>query len=112
MDEYSRKYLMDVLTACEEVASFFPRKCIFSDFQADTLRQRAVERDAEIMGEALNQLHKHNPNIVLDDARAIIATRNRVIHGYDSVTPEFLWSLVINHIPKLKQDVVAILEQE
>ena len=112
MDEYSRKYLTDVLNACEEVASFFPGKCIFADFQSDTLRQRAVERDAEIMGEALNQLHKHNPNIILDDARAIIATRNRVIHGYDSVTPEFLWSLVINHIPKLKQDVVAILEQE
>ena len=69
MDEYSRKYLIDVLTACDEVASFFPDKCIFADFQYDTLRQRAVERNVEIMGEAINQLHKYNPSIVLSDAR-------------------------------------------
>ncbi|MBQ9864867.1 MAG: DUF86 domain-containing protein [Bacteroidales bacterium] len=112
MDEYSRKYLIDVLTACDEVASFFPDKCIFADFQYDTLRQRAVERNVEIMGEAINQLHKYNPSIVLSDARSIIATRNRVIHGYDSVTPEFLWSLIINHIPRLRQEVSLILEQD
>ena len=44
MDEYSQKYLMDVLNACEEVESFFGGKKIFSNFQTDILRQRAVER--------------------------------------------------------------------
>ncbi|MBR3411822.1 MAG: DUF86 domain-containing protein [Bacteroidales bacterium] len=43
---------------------------------------------------------------------SIIATWNRVIHGYDSVTPEFLWSLIINHIPRLRQEVSLILEQD
>lgn len=101
---------MDVLAVCDEVDSFFPDKRLFADFQKDTLRQRAVERCVEIMGEAINQLQKHNPSITLPDARAIVATRNRVIHGYDSDTPEFLWSLVINHIPKLRQDVAALLD--
>lgn len=41
--------------------------------------------------------------------KAIISTRNRVIHGYDSVTPEFLWSLVIRYIPMLLQDVESLL---
>ena len=110
MDEYSKKYLMDVLVACEEVESFFGGKKIFASFQTDILRQRAVERNVEIMGEAINQLLKHDPTIVLPNAKAIIGTRNRVIHAYDNVTPEFLWSLVINHIPKLHQDVVGLLK--
>lgn len=110
MDEYSKKYLMDVLTACEEVETFFVGEKVFSNFQTDILRQRAVERNVEIMGEAINQLLKHDPKIVLDNAKAIISTRNRVIHAYDNVTPEFLWSLVINHIPKLHQDVEDLLK--
>lgn len=110
MDEYSRKYLMDVLTACEEVESFFEGKKIFANFQTDILRQRAVERNVEIMGEAINLLLKHDPSVALPNAKAIIGTRNRVIHAYDNVTPEFLWSLVINHIPKLHQDVAELLK--
>lgn len=110
MDEYSKKYLMDVLTACEEVESFFEGEKVFSAFQTDILRQRAVERNVEIMGEAINKLLKHNSTIILENAKAIIGTRNRVIHAYDNVTPEFLWSLVINHIPKLHQDVADLLK--
>ena len=101
---------MDVLTACEEVELFFGDEKIFANFQTDILRQRAVERNVEIMGEAINQLLKHNSSIVLPNAKAIIDTRNRVIHSYDNVTPEFLWSLVINHIPKLHQDVMEFLK--
>lgn len=101
---------MDVLTACEEVESFFEGKKIFANFQTDILRQRAVERNVEIMGEAINLLLKHDPSVALPNAKAIIGTRNRVIHAYDNVTPEFLWSLVINHIPKLHQDVAELLK--
>ena len=112
MDEYSKKYLLDVKYACEEVDSFFQGKKLFANFQTDILRQRAVERNVEIMGEAINQLVKHDSAIILPNAKAIIGTRNRVIHAYDNVTPEFLWSLVINHIPKLYEDVVALLREQ
>ena len=103
---------MDVLNACEEMESFFEGKKIFANFQTDILRQRAVERNVEIMGEAINQLLKHGPSIVLPNAKAIIGTRNRVIHAYDNITPEFLWSLVINHIPKLHHDVEELLNKQ
>ncbi len=79
------------------------------NFRMISLRQRAVERNVEIMGEAINQLMKHDPSIVLPNAKAIIGTRNRVIHAYDNVTPDFLWSLVINHIPKLREDVFSLI---
>ena len=53
------------------------------------MRQRAVERNVEIMGEAINRLLKHDPTIAIDSAKSIVDTRNRVIHAYDNVTPEF-----------------------
>lgn len=82
---------------------------MFQEFQNDILRQRAVERNIEIMGEAINRILKANPEFQLTNAKAIINTRNRVIHGYDSVTTEFLWSLIMKHIPALKNDVENIL---
>ena len=110
MDEYIEKHLIDVLNATIEVESYFadaPK--LFQNFQKDMLRQRAVERNVEIMGEAINRILKVDPNFELPNAKAIINTRNRVIHGYDSVTTEFLWSLIIRHIPTLKKDVENIL---
>lgn len=110
MDEYIEKSLYDVLTAINNVESYFEgRPKYFAEFQTDNLRQRAVERNVEIMGEAINRILKIDPAFSLPNARAIVNTRNRVIHGYDSVTPEFLWSLIINHIPALKRDVEAII---
>ena len=110
MDEYIEKHLIDVLNAINEVESFFAdRPKLFQEFQNDMLRQRAVERNIEIMGEAINRILKANPEFQLTNAKAIINTRNRVIHGYDSVTTEFLWSLIIKHIPALKNDVENIL---
>lgn len=110
MDEYIEKFLTDVLNAILEVESFFEgQPKLFENFQKDTLRQRAVERNVEIMGEAINRILKLDPTFQLPNAKAIINTRNRVIHGYDSVTTEFLWSLIIRHIPELKKDVVNLL---
>ena len=109
-DEYIEKYLIDVLNATIEVESYFadaPK--LFQNFQKDMLRQRAVERNVEIMGEAINRILRVDPSFELPNAKAIINTRNRVIHGYDSVTTEFLWSLIIRHIPALKKDVEHIL---
>jgi len=54
MDEYIEKHLIDVLNATIEVESYFadaPK--LFQNFQKDMLRQRAVERNVEIMGEAI-----------------------------------------------------------
>ncbi len=113
MDEFIEKHLNDVLISIDEVESYFegePKK--YEDFVNDILRQRAVERNIEIMGEAINRILKIEPNFELSNARAIVNTRNRVIHGYDSVTTEFLWSLLINHIPALRKEIEKLLSDK
>lgn len=112
MDEYIAVYLYDIKRAIEEVESFFENYPMRYDlFEKDYLRRSAVERKAEIMGEAINRILKIRPDFPLPNARAIIDTRNRIIHGYDSVKPEFLWGLVVRHIPELKNDVNRLIDE-
>ena len=110
MDDYIAVYLYDVKRAVDEVESYFVDYPMRYDvFEKDFLRRSAVERKAEIMGEAINRILKIQHDFPLPNAKAVIDTRNRIIHGYDSVKPEFLWSLVVRHIPELKKDVDKII---
>ena len=59
MDEYIEKHLYDVLLSIEETESYFEGSpSVYQDFEKDILRQRAVERNVEIMGEAINRILK------------------------------------------------------
>lgn len=94
-------YLQDVLDAKNDMQSCFidfPNR--YDLFEKDIMRKCVVERKTEIMGEAINRIRKIDPTIEIPNARAIIATRNRIIHAYDNVQPTFLWGLVIKHIPE------------
>lgn len=111
-DEYILKHLQDVLDAINELEGFFidfPKR--FDLFEKDRLRICAVERKTEIMGEAINRIRKKDPTFVIPNAKDIINTRNRIIHGYDSVETEFLWGLVIRHIPLLKKDIERLMSE-
>ena len=110
MEDRIKKYLQDVLTAIEEVESFFDNKLkLFDDFYSDLLLRRAIERNIEIIGEAMNRILRIDESIAITNARKIVDARNYIIHGYDSLSPDILWSMVINHLPRLKKEVIALL---
>ena len=71
--------------------------------------RRAVERELEIIGEALNQAMKIAPDLNIENKKKIVQTRNLLIHAYDSVNDEIIWSIVINHLPKLKAEILLLL---
>ena len=50
----------------------------------------------------MNRLLKNDPSIKITYARKIVDTRNYVIHGYDSVTNEIMWGIVVRHLPLLR----------
>ena len=102
--------------------SFFgDRPKYFGEFCDDLCLRRAVERDIEIIGEAMNRILKVDREVAITNSRKIVDARNYIIHGYDSlsadilwsivITADILWSIVINHLPKLKEEVQTILEQ-
>jgi uncharacterized protein with HEPN domain len=107
-----KKHLNDILTAIDEIESFFDNKQkLYDEFYADLRLRRAVERDIEIIGEATNRLLKADKDVSITNARKIVDARNWIIHGYDSLSVDILWSIVVNHLPKLKQEVIELLEQ-
>ena len=82
---------------------------LFATYQTDTRTRRATERNLEIIGEAVGRILKADPTFQLSNARQIIATRNRIIHGYDTVSDEMVWGIVVRHLPLLKQEVAVLL---
>lgn len=113
MDRKQRKYLRDILSSILEIESFMKdRPKVYATFCDDTLFRRGVERNIEIMGEAMNQVLKLNPNIPITAARKVVDTRNFVIHAYDSLKPDILWGIVINHMPLLRREVEDLLNGE
>ena len=73
--------------------------------------KRAVERNLEIIGEAMNRILKEDSNFQIENAHRIVGLRNRIIHGYDSVSDENIWAVVINHLPNLKNEVEQLIKQ-
>ena len=71
--------------------------------------KRAVERNIEIIGEALSRILKRNETIVISNSRKIVDTRNRIIHGYDSVSDDVIWGIVIRHLPILQVEIQILL---
>ncbi len=110
MDRKLCKYLEDVRSSILEIEMFMAdRPKEYATFCNDTLFRRGVERNIEIMGEAMNQILKLNPDVPITAARKVVDTRNFVIHAYDSLKPDILWGIVVNHLPLLKLEVESLL---
>ena len=84
---------------------------IFFVYQNDLRTKRAVERNIEIIGEALNRILKRDETILITNARKIVDTRNRIIHGYDSVSDDVIWGIVIKHLPILQNEIRIMLNE-
>ncbi len=112
MDIEIKTWLYDILNAITEIDSFFSdRPKEFAAYQNDLRTRRAVERNIEIIGEAMNRILQRNDTIELANSRKIVDTRNRIIHGYDTVSDDIIWGIVINHLPGLKSEIEKLLNE-
>ena len=112
MDRLLNSRLYDIHTAIEEIYSFFeqvPKR--FDEYQKNLMLRRAIERNIGTIGEATSQLLKEHPEIKISNARAIIATRNRVIHDYAVVTDDVMWKIVIKDLPELNEEVTRLMSE-
>ncbi len=57
----------------------------------------------------MNRILKENPNCSIENAYRIVGLRNQIIHGYDMVSDENIWAILINHLPKLKLEVEKLI---
>ncbi|WP_310558578.1 HepT-like ribonuclease domain-containing protein [Flavobacterium sp.] len=110
MDDTIKTWLYDILGSINEIESYFvdtPK--LFEVYQNDLRTKRAVERNIEIIGEAMSRILKEDNHIQISNSRKIVDVRNRIIHGYDSVSDDVIWGIVIKNLPVLQKEVEVLL---
>ena len=110
MNDETRKNLIDILQAAEEIQDFVCGMD-FEAYQNTPVAKRAVERDFEIIGEALNRIKNTNSELLekISEHHRIIGFRNILIHGYDIVDEAIVWQAVTKHLPTLVTEVREVL---
>ena len=106
------KCLFDINTSIDSINDYLGGERNFFEYQKNKLLRRGVEREIEIIGEAMSRILKIEPDFKIENARQIIDTRNWVIHGYDKVDDVIIWGIVSIHLPKLKIEIENILKVE
>lgn len=107
----TRKYLYDIALASDLITQFVAGKNL-SDYKNDALLRSGVERQFEIIGEALNQALRHDPTLtaMISSAPRIISFRNRLIHRYSAVSDEVVWGVIETSLPVLTREVKMLLK--
>jgi len=108
MDKEIKAWLSDIERAIAEIYQFLPDQKDFEAFQADLKTKRAIERNIEIIGEAMNRILKTRSDFPITTARKIIDTRNRIIHGYDDVSDSIIWTIVVEYLPELQKEIEGL----
>lgn len=108
-----RAYLIDIEGACHLLTQFSSGKML-EDYLEDALLRSAVERQFEIIGEALNRAIAYDQSIAdhVTDAGDIVAFRNRLIHGYSTVSHEVVWGVLQGKLPALRREIHALLSKK
>jgi uncharacterized protein with HEPN domain len=106
-----RVHLFDILTAAEAVGSFVVGRTL-EDYRRNLMLRSAVERQLEILGEAMARALKVEPGLglLVPDARRIIDFRNVVAHGYDVLDDARVWDVAVRLAPRLQDCVRRVLE--
>ncbi|MEC4003090.1 HepT-like ribonuclease domain-containing protein [Flavobacterium sp. SUN052] len=84
---------------------------MLEEYLSNKTKRRAVEREIEIIGEAMNKLLKINPEIAISYSRIIVDLRNKVIHSYDSVDDILIWKIIMKDFPILLEEVKHLLNE-
>lgn len=112
MRDEVEKYLYDIRDATRLLRDFTSGRS-FVDYQNNVMLRAAVERQFEIVGEAVSQLAKIDEETAsrISGYQQIIAFRNVLIHGYADVDDRLVWGVVINDLPTLARDVEELIEK-
>ena len=112
MDFRIKTWLLDILQSIDEINIFLGDQKDFLAYKADLKTKKAIERNIEIIGEAVNRIFKVDDNFKLNNAKNIIGTRNRIIHSYDNISDEVIWTIISRELKELKTQVEDLLKEE
>lgn len=106
----SRKLLQDGLDACDAVLRFV-RGLTLDDYLGNELVRSAVERQFEIIGEAMGRLRQADGAVAqrIPDLARVVDFRSVLIHKYAGVDDRIVWGIVEGKLPALRAAIEALL---
>lgn len=104
-------WLTDIKLSIEEINQFVGDKKDFFVFKTDLKTKKAVERNIEIIGEAVSRILSKGSDVKITNARKIVDTRNRIIHSYDNVSDEIIWAIIVRDFPLLYEEIIELLQR-
>jgi uncharacterized protein with HEPN domain len=106
-----KMYLLDISNSIDSINEYLGEERNFKKYETNKLLRRAVERELEIIGEAINRILKVDPEIEISNSRRIVNLRNWVIHSYDNVDNVIIWGIIDKDLPLLKKQVADLLQK-
>lgn len=105
--------LWDARRAAELIGSFVEGRA-WSDYISDPMLRSAVERQFEVVGEALNRLARADADIAarIEDLPRIVAFRNVLIHGYATIDDTIVWEVATRRLPRLIELLTVLLDED
>ena len=104
-----KKLLVDVIESINSIDDHLDNERVLDKYLSNKTKRRAVEREIEIIGEAMSKILKINPEIQISNSRIIVDLRNKVIHSYDSVDDILIWKIVMKDLPILLEETTKLL---
>jgi uncharacterized protein with HEPN domain len=112
MKKKIQKWLLDIHKSILNIESFMEGTSDFEQYSSKLMLRRAVERELEILGEAVNRILQKDPEFPISDSRKIVNLRNHIIHQYDDVSNEIIWGILVNNLPTLKEEVNTLINSK
>ncbi len=105
-------FIKHILVSIKDIESF--SKGLSKDkFVKDNLRQNAIIRKIEIIGEAVKNLSDSFKNKYSEVLwKEIAGTRDKIIHHYFGVDLDIIWKIIKTDLPKLEKKIIKILKKE
>ena len=110
MTEPARKYLLDITRALGLIRDFTASTVSFESYSTDLKTQSAVERQLEIVGEALKNLRHLASEVQIHHAKQSIELHNNLLKDYSSNNNRNVWAYVQNRVAPLHREVLLLLE--
>lgn len=104
------KLLFDIKVSIESIEDYLGDIRDFNLYQNNKMLRRAIEREFEIIGEAMSRIDKLDNKINITTKKQIISMRNRVIHGYDKIDDAIIWGTIVRHLPILKTEIQSLID--
>jgi uncharacterized protein with HEPN domain len=105
-----KKYYYDIKTSIDSIYEYLGENKDYYKYIKNKMLRRSVERELEIIAEAIKRILIIKPDVEISSKKKIISLRNKVIHNNDEIDNEIIWGVIIKHLPILKDEINDLLK--